>query len=306
MLKDDGSVWAWGYNAHGALGDGTSNNECVPIKVPISDVKEISAGVDHVMALKNDGTVWVWGSNLYGQYGNGTISSVPAGQNLTNWHISSLPTKVPGLSNVKTISAGADCCFAVKDDGTVWAWGDNRLGNLGDGTTSTRSSPVQVYALINIIAVSGGTHHTLALDNTGNVWAWGNNNDGELGNNSGDQVTSFGYKYDPTSVKVPIDSVVSISAGMFDSMALKKDGTLWLWGSNDNGELGDGTSTSRSAPASVSGLSNVVEMCSPGSTSIALTNDGTLWTWGTNDEIATANIDSSSYRNTFYSPKRSK
>lgn len=305
MLKDDGSVWAWGYNAHGALGDGTSNNECVPIKVPISDVKEISAGIDHVMALKNDGTVWVWGSNLYGQYGNGTISSVPAGQNLSNWYISSLPTEVPGLNNVKTISANAYNCFVVKNDGTVWAWGDNRLGDLGDGSTTTHSSPVQVKGLANIVDVSGGTHHTLALDNNGNVWAWGYNEDGELGNNAGEQTDQFGYNYNPEPVQVPIDNVASISAGLYVSMALKKDGTLWAWGSNENGELGDGTSTSRSTPARISGLNNVIEMCGPDTTSMALTSDSIMWTWGANRGLASANTgDTSSYRNTFYTPTR--
>jgi alpha-tubulin suppressor-like RCC1 family protein len=295
ILKDDGSVWAWGRNNLGMLGDGSTTNQNKPIQVPIQKVKAIAAGGYHAMALKDDGTVWIWGSNLNGQYGSGTIDSA-SGRNPA---IPSTPNKVPNLSNVKSISAGFMSSFAIKDDGTVWAWGDNTAGELGDGTTTIRSnprsSPVQVIGLTDIVAVSSGVRHTLALDSNGKVWAWGDNSAGELGDGT------FVNKHMP--IQVPIDDVKAVTAGQDVSMAIKNDGTVWAWGDNQFGELGDGTNTSRSSPTLVKGLDNIIVVSTSGYTSMALKNDGSLWAGGMNTELAgTYGTSSDDYTYNFSTP----
>ena len=128
-------------------------------------------GPDHVLAVKNDGTVWAWGYNGYGQLGDGTTTE----QNL--------PVQVPGLSGVITWAraAAAHHSLAVKGDGTLWAWGYNENGQLGDGTTTRRPSPVQVGASPGVVAASAGNYHTLALKGDGTVWAWGFNGYGQVG-----------------------------------------------------------------------------------------------------------------------------
>ncbi|OPY30799.1 MAG: Regulator of chromosome condensation (RCC1) repeat protein [Methanocella sp. PtaU1.Bin125] len=306
MLKNDGTVWAWGYNNLGMLGDGTADNANRPVKVSIDDMKEISAGNYFAMALKNDGTVWVWGSNFNGEHGDGTTYP-PTEKSYQFLSIPSLPRQVPDLNDVKKIAAG-DSCFAIKNDGTIWAWGKNTLGELGDGTLTARSIPVQVTGLVNIISISNSAAHTLALDNNGKVWAWGSNAHGELGNNSADKVNDRGYKYAATPVSVPIDNVVAIATGQGFSLAIKNDGTVWAWGDNEFGELGDGTRTSRADPSPIPGLNNVVKIEASRLVSMALKSDGTLWLWGL-DANGLANqmaFDGATYTNTLDTPKQIK
>ena len=133
-LSSDGTVWAWGYNESGTLGDGTTTQRSIPVRVSgVSDVVAISAGYLHSLALSKNGTVWAWGSNTFNQLGDGS-----------NEPHRSTPVQVSGLNNVVAISAGRNHSLAVRGDGTHWAWGNNKYGKLGDGTDTQRATPVQV------------------------------------------------------------------------------------------------------------------------------------------------------------------
>jgi alpha-tubulin suppressor-like RCC1 family protein/methionine-rich copper-binding protein CopC len=265
-LKSDGTVKAWGNNQGGQLGTGDNVSTNEPVNVNgLSGIIEVSAGVYHTLALKNDGTVWVWGFNEYG-LGDGTSTE------------STTPVQVSGLASIIAISSNGvgDHSLALKNDGTVWAWGRNTWGELGDGSATDRATPVQAYGLTNVTAIAAGGGHSLALKGDGTVWAWGNNQYGPLG-----QGTTWGTYYTP--VQVPgLTGVAAIAAGGNHSLALKNDGTVWAWGGNTWGELGDGSATDRATPVQAYGLTNVTAIAAGGGHSLALKGDGTVWAWGNN------------------------
>ena len=263
-LLSDGTVYAWGRNDRGQLGDGTTTDRHIPVRVSgLTNVTAISAGYEHTVALKSDGTVWAWGLNFYGQLGDGTTTTRRT------------PVQVSGLTGITAISAGYSHTIALKSDGTVWAWGNNGNGRLGDGTTTNRHTPVQVSGLTGITAISAGEYHTVALKSDGKVWSWGVNWYGQLG----DGTTSNSR----TPVQVSgLTEVTAISAGRLHTTALKSDGTVWAWGRNDRGQIGDGTTTDRHAPVRVSGLTEITAISAGEEHTVALKSDGTVWAWGNN------------------------
>ncbi|WP_147443420.1 kelch-like protein [Corallococcus sp. AB011P] len=227
----------------------------------------LGAGGYHSLALRQDGTFWAWGDNGYGQLGDGT----------TTQRLTPVPVQVQGLTGVAALATGYNHSLAVKQDGTVWAWGSNAYGQLGDGTTTQRLTPVQVQGLTGVAALATGYYHSLALKQDGTVWAWGRNEYGQLGDGT---VTNR-----PTPVQVQgLTGVAALAAGGFASLALKQDGTVWAWGYNGNGELGDGTTTNRPTPVQVQGLTGVAALAAGGYHALALTQNGTVWAWGRNVE----------------------
>jgi RHS repeat-associated protein len=268
LLTSDGTVWAWGTNHYGQLGNGTTVDSSVPVQVSnLTNVTAVSAGDAHSLALKNDGTVWAWGHNEGGQLGIGTTSIN-----------STVPVRVSNLTSVSAVAAGHDHSVALKSDGTVWGWGYNRYGQLGNGSNTDSSVPVQVITgnhsfLTGVTKIAAGNYHSLALKSDGTVWAWGSNALGELGNNS----TTDSNK--PVQVR-NLTGVTAIAGGGDNSFAVKSDGTVWDWGSNSNGQLGNGTLTSSSVPVQVHNLTGVVSVASAGGTAFARKSDGTVWAWG--------------------------
>ncbi|MBI5687758.1 MAG: leucine-rich repeat protein [Verrucomicrobia bacterium] len=173
------------------------------------------------------------------------------------------------------LAAGYQHTLALKWNGTVWAWGRNLYGQLGNGGTNTATTAVQVSGLGGVTALAAGYDHTLALRSDGTVWAWGYNAYGQLGNGTTNSAS--------TAVQVSgLSGVVALAAGMYHSAALRSDGTVWAWGYNGDGELGDGTIVNRATAVQVSGLSGVIALAAGTYHSVALKSDGTVWAWGSN------------------------
>ena len=266
-LKSDGRVWAWGWNGFAQLGDGSIASRSTPAQASnLTGMQTIAAGGDHTVALKSGGTVWAWGNNEAGQLGDGTFLN----SRLT-------PVQVMGLTGVMAIAAGEDHTVALRSEGTVWAWGRNRSGQLGDGSTTGRFAPVQVSGLTSVQAIDADGSHTVALKSDGTVWAWGRNSFGQLGDGSTTNRS--------TPVQVSnLTGVQAIAAGGEHTVAaLQSDGTVWAWGNNDSGQLGDGSTTSRLTPVQVSNLTGAQAVAAGWAHTVALKSGGTVWAWGSNE-----------------------
>ena len=211
-----------------------------------------------------DRPVWGVGYNGFGQLGDGTTTDRQA-----------FAGEDAPLTGVTAVSAGFVHSLAVRADGTVWAWGSNTYGQLGDGTTTTRLRPVQVPGLHGVVAVAAGTVHSLALTADGTVWAWGSNAYGQLGGGT------TAARLAP--VPVPgLTGVVAVSAGALHSLVVRSDGSVWAWGWNGVGQLGDGTRVDRWRPTRVVGLSGVKGVSAGGLHSLAVKHDGLVSAWGWN------------------------
>ncbi len=264
-LKRNGTVWAWGHNYQGQLGDGTTTNSVMPVAVKgLTDVVSISGGAYYSVALKNDGSVWAWGSN--------TQSWLVADEQ--NDRIST-PVQVKGLTDVIAISSGGGHVMAVKDDGSVWAWGSNTSGQLGVEELFFSHEPVQIQGLTDVIAVSAGGMHSVALRTDGSVWAWGYNSYGQLGDGTTYQ------RRKPVQVK-GLTEVISVSAGGDSTLALRSDGTVWACGLNQYGQFGEGETGVWSTAAPIKGLEDLVAVSAEQSNTLVLERDGTVWSMGRN------------------------
>ncbi|MCP4134920.1 MAG: hypothetical protein GY754_28355 [bacterium] len=263
-LKSDGTVWAWGYN-YGQLGTGSSSLEKTPVQITsLSNIIHIEAGNNHSFAIQSDGTVWAWGDNNYGELGDGTTST------------QHFPVRVTAITDIKMIYASSSFSIAIKSDGTVWAWGYNYYGQLGDGTRTNNSTPTQLTALSDITSVSVGQYHCIALKSDGTVWAWGYNSQGQLG-------TGITSSIEGVVQASTLSDITAIAAGYRDhSLAIKSDGTVWAWGSNSQGQLGNNGSTTLPTPTVIPTLSGVTKISAGEYLSAAIKSDGTAWVWGYN------------------------
>jgi alpha-tubulin suppressor-like RCC1 family protein len=248
-VKSDGSIWAWGMNYNGQIGNGTVNtypNPQVLIPVMVSNSQpggavnnpvQVSCGYTYGVALLTNGTVWTWGTGPNGELGNGTT-----GHSYT-------PVQVTGLSNVRAISCGWNHTLALKSDGTAWTWGLNNSGELGDGTTLNRSIPVQVINVSNIVTVSGGDWHSSALKADGTVWKWGKNDVGQLG------LGMTNSSPNPVPAPIPgFTNVAKVTARDWHNIAVKSDGSVWAWGSNNYGQCGNNSTNDAWSPVAVVGM----------------------------------------------------
>ncbi len=277
-LKSDGTVWAWGWNGAGQLGDGTYTDRLTPTQVSgLSAVTRLGGRGYHNLAVKADGTVWAWGWNNHGQLGHDTSASpCPVPLDMT---CSNVPVQVVGVTNPLTVTGGGFFSLALMPDHTLLAWGQGSLGELGNGASSDSATPVHVSnVLSNVVQVSAGWHHAVALTADGSVWAWGDNTYGEIGNGTAST----------TGVNVPyrvagLSHAVAVSAGDGHTSALTVDGTVWKWGKNDVGELGDGTWVDKHTPVAAVGLTHVIAMTARDYHNLAITADGSLWAWGSNN-----------------------
>jgi len=294
-VMTDGTVWAWGDNEYGQLGDGSTVNRTTPVQVVgpggagfLTGVRSVGAGLHFTVAVKNDGTVWAWGGNWGHTLGDGTSTS------------STTPVQVVGqggtgfLTGIEAVSSYQGHTVALATDGAAWAWGGNVNGLLGDGTTTVRDAPIQVVDadgigfFENVQEIRAGDSHTIAVKTDGTVWSWGRGQYGQLGDGSS------GYSKWPVHVLGPkgmgfLEVPQATAASRTHSVALMTDGTVWAWGDNGSGQLGNGTGIDSKTPIQVLGpggagvLDQIIAIAAGYSPfNVALKGDGTVWTWGQN------------------------
>ena len=266
------ALWTWGYGSLGQLGNAQITNRSTPVTTFAGGTnwKQVSTGSNNVVAVKTDGTLWIWGRSGSGILGNGVT---------TTSNISTPVTTFAGGTNWKQVSVGGNHTAAIKTDGTLWIWGLGTFGVLGNGaTTGTISTPVTTFAGgTNWRQVSAGGDCTAAIKTDGTLWTWGFGSEGRLGNaqttNRSTPVTTFAGG---TNWKQVSGSGAAIAA-------IKTDGTLWNWGFQNNGRLGNGVAalTSISTPITTFSGGTNWRQVSVGSFGVAaIKTDGTLWTWG--------------------------
>ena len=325
-IKTGGTVWVWGQNGNGQLGDGSQTNKSVAAQNSLAGVATaIAGGISHSLAVVG-GVVWGWGNNSNGQVGDGTFGNIKLS-----------PVATSTLTGITAVAAGNTHSLALKNDNTVWAWGGNAFGMLGDTTTTDQHTPVQSVGITNAIEIaaggfsgvarlsspadslltwgaegagvlgdgianirpvpiqisgfpanvtqaSAGNGHTLALLTSGAVWGLGNNTNGQLGDNSTTR------RLTPVQVSGLTANVTAISAGNAHSLARKNDGSVWAWGNNGNGQLGNNNTTQQMVPVQVVGvggvgfLANIVGISASGTNNHSLAVDGTgaVFAWGFN------------------------
>ena len=256
VIAQDGSLYMWGVNDFGQIGDGTTKNRYKPTKI-LDHVVSVSLGDYYSGAITQDGSLYMWGSNVYGQIGDGTTEDRYK------------PTKI--LDHVIAVSLGYCHSGAITQDGSLYMWGSNDSGQIGDGTTEDRYKPTKI--LDHVIAVSLGVSHSGAITQDGSLYMWGSNVYGEIGDGTEED------RYKPTKI---LDHVIAVSLGDDHSGAITQDGSLYMWGRNYYGEIGDGTEEDRYKPTKI--LDHVIAVSLGVGHSGAITQDGSLYMWGWNSD----------------------
>lgn len=265
-VKEDGTVWCWGQNSSGKLGNDSTTASAVPVQaLGLDDVRKVAVGSTNSCAIKNNGALWCWGAADGIGNNNGTKRvAVPV---------------IGFESGTVDVAVGSSFTCASKADATVWCWGKNTNGRLGDGSDTDRPTPGRVTGLSNVVALSGGTAYMCAAKTDGTVWCWGENANGVLGNGkSGDGENSLV----PSKVS-GISDVYALSSGQSNVCAIKTDRTLWCWGSNGGGQIGDGSGSGiRTTPVQVANISNISSSSNGSTHTCAIEVGGAAWCWGTN------------------------
>jgi alpha-tubulin suppressor-like RCC1 family protein len=302
-LLGNGTVVSWGYNgSHQAC---TATSGAIHLATPIAgltNVKEVATGAATSDFLKDDGTVWACGRNDFGEIGTTGQAVLTDAQALTQvCLVYSAGSCTTPLTGVVHISASAEHAFAVVNPPGVVAWGFNGdsttgpgkagFGDVGDGTTASKLVPANVSTLTDVIAIAGGWDHTLAVDSQGGVWSWGENLNGALGTTA---VAVGSYSAVPVKVMdvggaagSQLTHVIAVGAGRGHSLALKSDGTVFAWGGNSAGQLGDNTTTQRTTPVAttMTSLGSATHLSAGETHSLATNTAGQVYAWGTGTDL---------------------
>jgi alpha-tubulin suppressor-like RCC1 family protein len=265
-IRTDGTLWAWGYNQDGQLGDGTQINRVVPTQIgSAKDWATVAAGRAHTLALKVNGNLYAWGRNDKGQLGDPLLT----GANRL------APSKI-GILLWSAIAAGDTHSLAIqRDTNDLYGWGGNAFGQVGNASKTDVTAPVKIGTQ-KYSSVSAGISHSAAISTSGTLYAWGLNSSGQLGNNATVDITA--------PVLIGTDNNWSqVAGGGLHTIGLRNDGTLWSWGANDQGQLGTGASDTL-VPQQIGTGSNWKAISSGIAHSFGLQTDDTLWGWGRNLE----------------------
>ena len=272
-IRTDGTLWAWGYNARGQLGDGTTITRYTPVQIGTANTwHSVSTSTYHTMAIRADGSLWAWGDNLQGQLGDGTTIR------------RNTPVRVGTANDWVSVAAGGDAwdgghTVAIRSDGSLWTWGDNLHGQLGINSLDFyRTTPVRVGTANNWASVAAGWNHVVATRTDGTLWAWGWNEFGQIGDGS-----SMTSSFSPVQIGLG-GHWVSVAADLAHSVGIRNDGSLWAWGLNYHGQLGDGTLTSRTTPVRIGSATHWTQAAAGNAHTAAITTDGNLWAWGNNSD----------------------
>ena len=316
-IMENSSIYSWGINRYGELGIKIFGDKTAPVRIEKnSTFLEVTTGQGSTGLLKSDGTVWTCGQTS----GNNVIPFNLGGIGPISYNSSFV--KLENLNDVKTIASGFTHSFAIKNDGTLWAWGYNNYGQLGDGTVNNSKVALLIGSSNNWKSIGAGLYYSVGIKNDGTLWSWGNNNSGQLGNgtrvskqqpvqigneknwksisagnshvlaikNDG-SLWSWGQGFSPSSIPLSPRRIGNandwnlISAGNTSSLAIKNDGSLWAWGSNSQGQLGLGISDLifRDLPVLIGTNVDWKIASSGNNNTIGLKTDGTLWAWGSNN-----------------------
>lgn len=283
VLTSSGTVLTMGSNEFGALGVTTNNGTTTATPTPqdttITGAVDVAAGLDHTVVVRNDGTVLTFGINEFGQLGNATNNG---GQNANP-----TPTPVSGITDAVAAAGGEEFTLVLKQDGTLVGFGDNFFGQLGDATNNgnpvANPAPLVTGVLSDVVDIATGSHHSLALKADGTVWSFGRNTSGQLGLSTNAGLNTA----NPTPAQVPgLTGIVDVEAGANHSVVLRSDGTVWTFGENQRGQLGNttgnGTTDENNTPTQVAGLSGIVDIAAAAQHTLVLRNDGTVWGFGLN------------------------
>lgn len=266
-IKADGSLWMWGRAAYGVLGNGSTVNRSSPVQTLSGGTnwKSVSIGCTNTAAIKTDGTLWIWGDAASGNLGDNSVTAK-----------SSPVQTIASSNNWKQVALGNQNAAAIKTDGTLWTWGSNAFGKLGNGTTANTSSPIQtVSGGTNWNSVSAATNNTAAIKTDSTLWLWGYNTYGIMGDNTRTNRSS------PVQTLDGGTGWKEVSIGTRNAAAIKTDGTLWVWGDGAQGRIGDDFAIDRSSPVqTISGGTNWRQLNVSGTHIAAIKTDGTLWLWG--------------------------
>lgn len=267
-VDTEGNVWSWGDNSEGQLGQGnvSENPVATPVKVKgLANVISVSAGGAHALALKADGTVWAWGNNEYDQLGVDQASPI------------TLPRQVESLENIVGIAAGLESNLALATDGQVWAWGGNEYKQVNNTDAIKVATPQIINNLSGVVKIALGSAWGLALKNDGTVWTWGAQKV-TLGTDGQDGISDY-----TTLAQVKgISDVISISAGFSHSLAIKEDGTVWGWGSNEVMQIGNTQQEWFDSPVQIVSMKDATSVSAGAYLTMALGKDGAVWTLGAN------------------------
>ncbi len=264
-IKSDGTLWAWGDNSMGQLGNNTDDYLESPIQIGTdNNWWKISAGYKHCLAIKSNGTLWAWGDNTLGQVGNGA----------TSFTGEATPIQI-GTNHWIDISSGGFFSTGIRDNGTLWAWGDNYYGQIANGNTNGQLLPTQIENSNKWKTVFAGRNHIVGLKTDGTIWSWGD----ELG----EGLNQPGI----VSQKTNYSGIVQASAGDGFSFVLSSNGKLYSWGKNDVGQLGQGNTISYATPTFNNSVSEEVIAASSAHwfTTFTLYSNGTVKGWGANDDF---------------------